>query len=379
MLTRHDIEHLISFHNPDFPVVSFYFNVEKGESGEGKYTTRFKNLLAQVEEDKSQWSKPQMDSLGRDLDRIKAFVRDQQVRGGRGLIAFACSAAGLWQTYSFQQSVGDHLIVEHEPYLKPLFRLLGHYDRYCTVLVGKGRARIFLLYLNEIEERSDIVSTVPKRHDQGGWAQARLQRHHDEQVGHHLQTTAAQVFALFQEQEFSKLLVGSTEELASQFHEHLHPYLKERQVATFPLGMTASARTVKERSLAVLHQVEEEEKSRLLDRLESEAGAQKQGIVGLDGTLRALQRGQVLTLLVNEDFAAPGNRCRHCGHLTVRAAEECPYCGSGLQPLDDVVDEVVEAAFRQDCQVKFVTGRSSKRLAKLGGIGALLRYTPSRS
>lgn len=375
MLTRREVEQLSSYHNEEYPITSFYLNVGKGGPDEGKYMIHLKNLMAQVEEQRDRWTKPQMESVEQDLDRIRAFVRDQVMRRGQSLAAFACSAAGFWRTYTFPRPVGNHIYVDHQPYVKPLLRLLEQYGRYCTVLVGKGKARIFLLHMDEIQERSDIFGAVPGRHDQGGWAQARLQRHHDDRVMHHLKTTADQIFALFQEEDFAKLLVGGTEELVSQFQEYLHPYLRERLVATFPMGMTASAKKVQDQSLALVREIEERESAELMARLENEVGAHNMGVAGLGPTLRALQRGQILTLLVNEGFSAPGKQCTGCGHLTVWAEEQCPYCGEELQPMENIVDEIIDQAFALASEVKFMRGENRERLALLGDIGALLRYT----
>lgn len=375
MLTRKEVEELSQYRNEEFPVTSFYLNMGKGGPDEGQTMIRLKNLLAQVEEERDRWTKGQMESVEGDMDRIRAFVRDQVMRGGQSLAAFSCSAADFWRTYTFPRPVGNHIHLDHEPYVKPLFRLLEQYGLYCTVLVGKGKARIFLLHLDEIQERSDIFGAVPGRHDQGGWAQARLQRHHDDRVMRHLKTTADQVFDLLQEEGFAKLLIGGTEELVSQFQEYLHPYLRERLVATFPMGITTSAKKVQDQSLAIVREIEEREEGELLERLENEVGAHRMGVAGLGPTLRALQRGQILTLLVNEGFSAPGKRCMECGHLTIRAEERCSYCGGELQPMEDIVDEIMDQAFAQGCQVRFITGGNKARMAQLGDIGALLRYT----
>lgn len=373
MLTRIELEQLSKYHNPDYPVTSFYLNVDKGRPDEAKVEIRLKNVLAEIEEQRQNWNKAQMESVEGDLERIRAFVREQRVRGGQGVVAFACSADDFWQAYAFPRRVGNHLHLNHQPYVKPLFRILAHYEPICTVLIGKGKGRIFVTQGDQIKERSDVSTAVPKRHEQGGWAQARLQRQHDEAVTHHLKSTAEQVFGLFQKAKFDKLLVAGTEELVSQFEAYLHPYLKDRLVATFALGMRAGVKTVHERTRQIVDELTQEEGLQLVERLESESGAQNLGVVDLPGTLRAVQQGQVLTLLVTEGFAEDGKRCRGCGHLTVYAEEECPYCGGPLAPVADIVQAIADLAFDQGCEVKFLEGEAGERL---GNIGALLRYRP---
>ncbi len=374
MITRREIEDLSSFHSRDHLIVSLYLNLDKGAPSEGTHPIHLKNLLAQIEDQSDNWSRAQADSVARDLERIRTLVRDQRVIGGRGLAVFACSSIGLWQTYTFARPLGNFIHIGYDTYVRPLFRVLQRYQPHCTVLVGKGRARIFLFSLDTIEERSDIFGAVPGRHDQGGWAQARLQRHHDDRVMHHLKNTADVLLSLYRNEEFGKLIVGGTDELVSQFQEHLHPYLKDRLVATLPLGMTASPTAVRERSLEIIREITAAEYREILDQTISESGAQNLGVLGLAGTLRALQRGQVQTLLLNEDFEAAGQRCLHCGHLTIRDDEVCSYCGGELEPVDDLVGEIIDIAYSQDCEVKFMRGDNAARLAEYGHIGALLRY-----
>lgn len=374
MLTRQEVERLSNYRQEEFPIVSLYLNLAKGKPEESEHLIRLKNLFSKVEEERERWSKVQMESIERDLKKIEAFVHDEYVRGGKGLIALACSAADFWQTYSLDQRLVNRLHIDDHIHVKPLFRLLDSYKSYCTVLVDKGRARIFLSHPGGIEERSDVFGAVPGRHDQGGWAQARLQRHHDDRVMRHLKHTANETFALFQEEGFEGLLVGGTEELVSQFKECLHPYLRERLVATFAIELTAPLREVQEQTLAIARDLKESENSELIERLKSGVWSGKLGAAGLDDTLYVLQRGQVLTLLVNEDFKAEGYRCLQCGSLSAVAAEGCPYCTGKMEAIEDIVEKIVETTFAQGCEIRFISGDNQERLAELGGIGALLRY-----
>ncbi len=375
MLTRHQVERLSAFQSDRFPVVSFYLYIDKPTPGEDRYMIRLKNLFNQVEPLRQEMNTEQADSLARDLDRIRTFVREQAMQGARGVAIFANSGAGLWETFVFPYRVANHIAVGPTPYVKPLFRVLERYQPVCTVLIGKGRARIFLLDGDEIEECTDIFGAVPKRHDQGGWAQARLQRHHDERVAQHLKQTAEALLTLYQEGNFQRLLIGGTEELVSQFRTHLHPYLKDRVVATFPMGMTASLNTVKERSLKVLREMDEAAHRELLEHLASEVAAHNLAVAGITSTVRALERGQIATLIVNDGYSASGYRCPSCEHLVLEEQERCPYCSAKLERLDDIVAFVIDKAYDQEAEVVFPVGAANQaRLAGLGHIGALLRY-----
>ena len=375
MLTRHEVEELGRYRSDKYPVISLYLNIDTRSPEQDRSLIRLKNLFHQVEGAREAMTTDEVESVTRDQERIRTFVREQAMQGARGVAVFASSGAGLWETYTFPNRVGQHIEIGESPYVKPLFRMLERYKPICTVLIEKGKSRIFLLYANEIEDLTDVFSPVPGRHDQGGWAQARLQRHHDERVIQHLKTTADQLFRLYQDGVFRRLLIGGTDELVTQFQEYLHPYLRDRVVATFPMEMMANVKKIQERSNQALEASERATQQVLLERLESESAAQKLGMAGLRATIRALERGQIMTLLVNDGFAEPGYRCVSCGHITLNEDDQCPYCSGELEYIDDVVAHIIDQVYEQDCDVVFVAGDSNvARLAQLGDIGALLRY-----
>lgn len=372
MMTRSELEELSSYRVDSQPVVSFYLAIEKGEPDEDQYAIRLKNLINRAQAQKQRWSGAQARSIDKDLNQIQRLVTEERVRGTKSLAVFASNISGLWQLYRLSLPVRNRLVIAPSPYVKPLIRLFESSGPYCTVLIEKGRARIFVLRLGEVEERTDVFGVVPGRHDQGGWAQARLQRHHDEHVMRHLKSTAEQLFTLHREEEFSGLLIGGTDELVSQFQDHLHPYLRDRTLATFPMDITANAKEVREQSWSTINRLEEEETERLVERLKGEVQRGNLGAIGLSDTLHVLQNGQIMTLLVDRGLQARGSRCGQCGALTIEIEGRCRYCEGELEPVADIVDEIVEEAFNQGCKIKFLAEGGA--LAEMGGVGALLRF-----
>lgn len=355
-------------------LVSLYLPLEKGEPGEAKLSIRLKNLINEALEAKEGWTPEQIHSVEEDLARIERLVAEARVLGSKSIVAFASSTLGLWEVFRPPVGVEKSLVIDHAPRVAPLIALAGQLERYCTVLIDKSRTRIFFLDLGGVEERYDIYGVVPGRHDQGGWAQARYQRHHDDHVMHHLKHSADELLRLHHEEELQRLLVAGTEKVVSQFTHYLHPYLKKSLVATLPLEMTASPKEVQEQTLATVEDLNKREEANLIQQLKGEALSGKRGVIGLEDTLHAWQAGQVLTLLINKDFQAPGRRCPRCTSLTIREGF-CPYCGQALEPLQDVVEELTKRAFLGNTEIKFIAGENREALAEMGSIGALLRFT----
>ncbi|NIN64924.1 MAG: hypothetical protein GTO63_09525 [Anaerolineae bacterium] len=372
MFDREELRELASYRDDKNLICSFYYPLEKGEPAEEGSLIRLKNLINEAQAAKEEWTGAQVKSVSEDLARIERLATEEMVMGSGGLAIFACSAVDLWKLYHLPDKAGPLLAVDHATRMRPMIELLNRYKRYCTVLVGKGRARIFLLNPADVEERSDIFGAVPGRHDQGGWAQARYQRHHNDRVMHHLKDTADQTFALQQQEEFRRLFVAGTDELVSEFVEYLHPYLKERLAGTFPMEMVSSPKEVQGQTLDVARQLREAYDRESIEKLRGEVHTGNLGAAGLEDTLHALQKRQVLMLLVSADFRAPGQRCTGCGSLCV--VEPCPFCASTTEPSEDIVEDAVSQAFLQNCEIRFVQGDNKEKLAELGSIGALLRF-----
>ena len=372
MLDRDELRELARYRDEENLICSFYYPLEKGMPTEEGALIRLKNMMNKTLADREDWTSAQTTSISDDLARIESLVTEEMVMSSGGLAVFACSAGGLWKEYHLPDKVGPMLVVDHATRMRPMIEFINRYKSYCTVLVGKGRARIILLDRAGAAERSDVLTAVPGRHDRGGWAQARYQRHHDHRVMHHLKETADQTFSLLQEEGFSQLFVGGTEELVSEFVEYLHPYLRERLAGSFPIEMVSSVTDVQTQTLTAANELAEAGERDALDNLRAEVHTGNRGAAGLEDTLHAVQKGQALRLLLKEDFEAPGLRCTSCHLLCLHSP--CPFCGGETRTLEDIVESVVTEAFLRNCEVAFVAGDNGEKLAELGGIGALLRF-----
>ena len=372
MLDTQELRELAGYRDEEDLMCSFYYPLEKGEPAEEGALIRLKNLINETLADREDWTSAQFRSISQDVARIERRAAEEMVLSGGGLAVFACSSAGLWKVFHLPVKVAPMLIVDHTPRMRPMIEVVSRYRRYCTVLVGKGKARIFVLDRALVEERTDVVGEVPGRHDQGGWAQARYQRHHDDRVMRHLKETADEAFSILQREPFDQLFVGGTEELVSEFVEYLHPYLRERYSGSFPMEMVSAAAEVQEQALLAAHRLAEAAEEKTLDNLRAEVHTGNLGAAGLEDTLHTLQKGQILRLFVNEEFEAPGQRCTSCGMLSLRTP--CPFCGGETEALDDIVEGVVSEAFLRNCEITFVGGAHREKLDQLGGIGALLRF-----
>lgn len=378
MLTREAVERLAEMRSEDYPIISLYLNLPRDPSV-GTALIVLKNLLSQADEERARRKGGARDSLDRDIQRIRGFVDEERVAGARAVALFACSGLGLWEAHRSYLPLVNRMHVGPEVYLKPLLRLLDRAGRFGVALVDQARSRLFRVTTDGAEELLDLVEATPGKHDQGGWSQARYQRHHDDHVLRHLRRTGEELLRLHQAQLFHTLFVGGPEPVIDHFQAGLHPYLKEvlaKEALHLPLVAPPHEiyEQVRDRILAR----ERAEEGELLEVLKGQSAQGNLGVAGLEPTLRALEQGQVRVLLVADAFRCPGRVCADCGHADARTdGGPCPYCGGGMQPVGDVVADAVEKAFAQEADVHFVESSDQvghDPMEEVGQIGAILRF-----
>ncbi|HSJ94563.1 MAG TPA: Vms1/Ankzf1 family peptidyl-tRNA hydrolase, partial [Gaiellaceae bacterium] len=171
--------------------VSLYLNLDPRETlNRGDVQTRLNSLLDQASRTDAlgeHASGEIRQALRADLDRIRRYVESELVReGAHGLAVFASSLDGLWQPLELVDAVEDEVHVARRLALAPLAALAGRGSGALVVVAGREAGRFYSLRGGRLEEFTDLSTETPGRHDQGGWSQARFQRHIDELAAGHL-------------------------------------------------------------------------------------------------------------------------------------------------------------------------------------------------
>jgi peptide chain release factor subunit 1 len=310
-------------------------------------------------------------SVEADCAAIASFVHERFERGAtRGLAVFSSSAAGRWEVIALPRPVRNQTTIGAQADILQLEALLDTYPTTCTALADFKTARLFLASLGRIEEVTEVSDDVPGRHDQGGWAQMRLQRHVDDHRRSHLKHVADTLLRLHDRRRFDHLILAGTTEVVAELERELHDYVARTVRARVVLPIGTSEAEVLERSVALDEELELERERDAVARLR--AGTSKGGAVaGLDDVLGALWEDRVASLLVDGELHRPGSACPACGRLTPGTGS-CPACGSRTRRVADVVEAGVATAVRHGCDVEMVT--HDGLLADAGGVGAFLRF-----
>jgi peptide chain release factor subunit 1 len=351
-LDRELLRRLAAWGSDRPPVSSFYLNVDgRRFPRKQDYEVRAEELCHRLRQDAARLPRDHRRSVEADGDRFLAFVRDLERGQTRAVALFSATAGGLWEEVLVPRPLPDRVTVAPQPYLLPLEALLETYESFCTVLVDREKARVFYAALGRIEEETDVFDEVPGWHDQGGWSQARFQRHIEAHVQDHLRRVADLLLAYSRRRPFDHLILAGPEELLPQFERELHDYLRRRVAARTTLPMGATPAEVLERSLRVEEEVEARREREAVEEVLAQAAAGQNAVLGFQAVLEALNEGRVRTLVVPFDLAREGVRCFGCGWLDLQG-ETCPACGGALEAVPDLVDAAVAAALRRGARVQ---------------------------
>ncbi len=371
MISARDIEHLAQLHSDD-GILSVYIKIDPRlgydrHQAEAKFKGAH-SLYARTADAKS------LAVLQREKAPVLDFLRGWEQRG-LGLAIFSGQPTGIWQVFELNVLVPTHIAVDSTPQTSILARVIDEYPRMAVVLLDGGDARIYLS-----EQAADRLLTrldeeLPNRHDQGGWAQARYQRHVDFHHSQHMKAVVERLEDLYYGQPFSRVVLVGVQAAVDEFTAMLPDPIRRRVTASFSVDFkTTNDDAVLQRAGRAVEEDERSAEIALVQEIVDNAAARGKGVAGIDATLRLVIEGRVQTLAVAEGVTKDGSLCPHCGYLSAAKFGLCPVCNSQGQEVPDIIEEAVERAFVDGAHVNIVFGSAREALLAHGGIGALLRY-----
>ncbi|HEX9902790.1 MAG TPA: hypothetical protein VGB72_08005 [Acidobacteriota bacterium] len=371
------VEKLSKFHSPKFLTTSFYLDRDKSRLTKKEIGLALKNILHQGRRriQEVTLGKPLKESLSADLDKIHAYCT-QHILGSSlpGLAVFSCQEERFWQDFDLGSAPRSRLLFDHNPYVKPLSAVLDESHRLCALLVNRREAIWFSVHLGEAKALDRLRSDVPSKVKEGGFEgteSKRIERHVEARLMEHFKKTARLTFELFKAHNFDFLLLGCADEHRAELESYLHPYLKNKIRIGLKLKPGASPDQVLQESNELEKMLKKREEDGLLLKFVSELEKGGLAVSGLRDSLRSLNSGEALVLLVSRDYSMPGRLCPRCRLLYIEE-KTCPGCQKPNEAVLDILDEAVELALDKKSGVRHIS--PSSRLDHYGKVGALLRY-----
>jgi peptide chain release factor subunit 1 len=357
--------------------ITMYLNLDPSTTATaGETSTRINSLLDEAEKsdaaNRRDLTHEERVGVKADLDRIRAFFENEFSRdGARGFAVFSAGMDNFWHTLALLEPVPDGTKVGPDFYLAPLVPLVGRGDGAIVAVVGREQGDLFRLRSGRLEEIADRFDEQPGRHDQGGWSQARYQRHIEKLVQEHLRGVAGELDRQLRRMPSAKVVVVSSEETRAEFAE-----LLSNEVRTAVVGWThAEAHATPAELLALvsplLEQHRAEAERRSLDRWREEAGRNGRASSGWAQTLEAASDGRVELLLFQDGVSRPAWQCPACARAALEEGS-CPLDGTRMELRDDGLDLAIHQTLVHGGTVASV--HQQHDLEPVEGIAALLRY-----
>jgi peptide subunit release factor 1 (eRF1) len=376
-VTWGELRDLAGFEAENGFAISVYLDLDPSVAPTaGDANTRLNSLLdgaAKENGGKSrELSHQQRLALREDLGRIRRYFEIEFERNGaRGLAIFCAGLDNVWRPLPLTEVVPDGIKVGQLLYLAPLVPLVGRGEGALVLVVSREQGRFHRLRAGRLEDLADYFEEQPRRHDQGGRAQARLQRRADELVHEHLKRIAEELDRFVRRLGKPHVVVIANEETWGEFEGLLTQ--DARSVIAGVAHAEAHAQAPELLAVAgpVLDRWQAGRETEVVDRWSDEVGRNGRAAAGWPATLEAASDARIELLLFREGVNHAARRCPACGRLSV-GGSKCPLDGTQLDESRDGLDLAVHQTLAHGGRVWAVRHRDD--LAAADGIGALLRF-----
>lgn len=335
---RRQIRSLVTLEDALEPVLSFFCDFRGGpEAARERSSSRLAALRAGL----SSRERPAFDEAsGRALSLL-----DAAPEGSRGFAAWVrAGSAPFERSLSFRVPLPNTLAWQAQPSVFPLVELKDTYHRYVVFHVSADVARVLEVNVGEVTEavlRERPESAVPHLSRTNGrkvW-QARLRA---ETTGF-LREGIALVDRVVSGRGHSHLVLAGPQHVTARVRELLPRHLAAKLFEVIDLGRHEPTAALLDAALAAFVEEEERESRRLAEQVTLELRRGGLAAAGDDEVRRALAAGRVDVLVLLRGWGTPAAR-----------------------------EELVRLAEAGGAHVEVV--EESEALARLGGVGALLRY-----
>jgi peptide subunit release factor 1 (eRF1) len=339
---------------------------------------------------------PARDSVEEDLKRIREYLESELDMSASGAIIVANQGAGVFQTVSLALPVATSLTAGPTPDMRSLVQVAEDNEPYAVLVTEQQTSTLTFFVQNLAIEELEVQATdYPRKQKQGGWSQRRFQARADERVEATAREIAEQTRRALKEAGVDKLVVAGAEVMTSALDAAWHDEVRAMILDTIRVAPDATLHEIAAQAHPIVTAREREYELDAVEQAESAIGMQELGRSGAEAVAVVLARGQVDTLVMNEDFAAPGwidpvYDLAGAGDPPT----EHPAGGdmAGIMTVD-LGEEMIRKAVRTGAWVEIVhtspegepmldgnTGadarsEAAKRLDALGGVAAILRFS----
>lgn len=377
------LSRLAAFEPSPYPVVSLYLNTQPDQRGRDNFQAFVRKELKARAQTYPQRS-PEREMLERDMERIAAYLEGELRPSANGVAIFACDAGELFEAVQLDAPIDGHwLYVGDQPHLYPLARLASQYPRYAVVLADTNRTRILVVAHGGVQDDTPIEGTKTRRTTQGGWSQARYQRHVENYHLHHIKDVIDALEKMVARDGIEQIVISGDPVVIPLVREQLPKALADKVVDEISLASDADKDAVLKASLETLKEADAKTDREKVDAAVGAYRAGGLGVVGPDATLLAITNGQVDELLIAASLGGIA-ALRDSRAAEMAIANDSSIAEPAVEPsmageaagadagTVRLADELVTRAQQTGARICFIEDPSL--LEPYGGVAATLRY-----
>lgn len=379
MFSRKDLKELAARKgDPRSPVLSVFLNVDQSVSSNLNrgFEAALKNMIRDLFEGIE--GSEQEKEFSTDAERVGRFINNYQPRA-RSLAIFCDASEDFLWSRDVNAPLKNEIHWHEKPYIRPLLEARDEFERYAVLLADKAQARLFTVFLGEIQEHQEAFAEAQVKHIKApgsdhSRSQMQVQRKADVHVLWHLKNAAELLGRLDDQKRFERLVLAGPVEATSQLQKILPDHLKRRLIGTVSLALDAAPQQVLSETLKLGLESERSGEEELVSDLLTGAAKKERAVVGMADTMKMLQEGRVWQLVFAEGVSISGAECSQCELLFADSQDHCPYCSREVRPVKDLVGHMVRHTIDRGGSAENVRGKAADVLKGKGGVGAFLRF-----
>src|SRR5260370_13795334 len=190
MITKRDLEPTLQREsNPASPVLSVYLDTDQSKAinVNRAFEVVLKNMLRDIGQTLDNSARKEFEA---DAEQVLGFLNHYR-EPKQGLVIFHDKSAGLFWIRALRVGVRNGVWWRDTPYVRPLIELVDEHERYGVVLTDREHARLFIIFLGEIEEDEEAFAKADVKHIKTSGtdhmrSQMNFQRKADEHAYSHL-------------------------------------------------------------------------------------------------------------------------------------------------------------------------------------------------
>ena len=340
------------------------------------------------------------DSLTADIERISGWLDSEIDPSAHGVFIVACLNTNVFEALSLNIPLETRVIVGPTPALTTLGRLAEDYASFAVIHADQHTG--YIQFFSQASREHGITlkgADYPRSQQQGGFSQGRFQRRVDERIDAFARGIAEEMRKALEDNPVEMIVLAGDEVISSALDDALHQSIKERIIGTVRVDIRANTDELLQAVLPLVAEGERKHELEAVQRVNEGQGPGGHATAGAEDVLVALQSGQVMTLVMNDDFHGPGWADYTLPIYGVGTPPKKHPAGGEVDQIVEVVleDEIVRLAVQTGAEIEIVhssvpvetdgdapirkageefpRSEAAQALDQVGGVAAILRFT----